>query len=39
MGADAWRYIPLVVPPEVRDWLRQGIVAATGRDVQFDPAR
>lgn len=35
MGADAWRYIPLVVPPEVRDWLRQGIVAATGRDVQF----
>jgi uncharacterized protein (TIGR02099 family) len=34
-GQDVWRYIPLVVPAEVRDWLRQGIVAAAGRDVQF----
>jgi uncharacterized protein (TIGR02099 family) len=34
-GTEAWRYIPLVVPPEVRDWLHQGILAATGRDVQL----
>lgn len=35
LGAEAWRYIPLVVPAEVREWLHQGIVAATGRDIQL----
>jgi uncharacterized protein (TIGR02099 family) len=32
---EAWRYVPLVVPPDVSDWVRQGIVAATAHDVQF----
>jgi uncharacterized protein (TIGR02099 family) len=34
-GQEAWRYIPLVVPPEVREWLHQGILAATARDVEL----
>src|SRR5262249_45110094 len=34
-GQEAWRYIPLIVPPEVRDWLRPGIPAAGVRDVQL----
>ncbi len=34
-GAETWRYVPLVVPPDVRDWLQQGIVAAAAHDVQF----
>jgi uncharacterized protein YhdP len=35
---DAWRYVPLVVPPEVRDWLRQGIVSPRAR-CAVHPAR
>ena len=34
-GQEGWRYIPLTVPVEVRDWLRQGIVIVNARDVQL----
>jgi uncharacterized protein (TIGR02099 family) len=34
-GRQAWRYVPLVVHPNVRDWLRGAILAGTAPEVRF----
>ncbi len=34
-GRQAWRYVPLRVHAQVRDWLRESVVSGHTRDVQF----
>jgi uncharacterized protein (TIGR02099 family) len=34
-GREAWRYIPLVVNKNVRDWLQTSIIAGNTRDARF----
>jgi uncharacterized protein (TIGR02099 family) len=34
-GRQAWRYVPLVVHPNVRDWLRAAIVAGSAPEVRI----
>jgi uncharacterized protein (TIGR02099 family) len=34
-GQEIWRYVPLILPADVRDWLHEGILQASGRDVQL----
>lgn len=34
-GSEAWRYIPLVVHPDVRDWLHASIAGGEVREVRF----
>lgn len=34
-GSNAWRYLPYVVSPKVREWLHQGLLGASSDDVRL----
>ncbi len=34
-GPEAWRYVPLVIPEPVREWLHRAIVSGAARDVHL----